>query len=111
MIFLILLIPFFIFQNFYYLKNYSRLDLPFEQRKDHKFLDLVYYWSKFLFIIWLACVLFNLQSWSLWTILVVSFIRFPLYHISKVFAKFLIKMTPLINIVLLTLFMYQYFIG
>lgn len=111
MSYLILLSPLFMWQNLFYLRNYSRLDLPFEQRKSHKFLDLVYYWIKLLFPIWLISILLTFSHWSIFVMLLLSVIRFPLYHVNKKSTKFLLKLSPIINIILLIISIYQFIIS
>ncbi len=96
----------FILSNFYYLKNYERLDKPFLLREKHSKLDYIYFVGEILFIIWILISFFSkYQAISLIFILL-RFSRYPLQFVNANISRLVWKLTPPVIIVIMSIILF-----
>jgi len=75
----------FIWTKIFLVFNKQRLDLNF-RNKDIlaiKKIDLVYYFTEFLFLVWMIIGLWSSQKWLFIFLLSSHLLKFPFYHLSK----------------------------
>jgi hypothetical protein len=92
----------FILNNIFYILNYRRLDKPFKERDKSSFLDLVYYFNRVLFIIWLILIFFT--PFKIYSIIICLLIllRIPIHLLNKNISTLIFRLTPLTIISILT---------
>ena len=73
----------FLFINVYYIINYQRLDEPLRLRDFSKKLDLLYYFLKVVFIIWVLSGSFCGFSPIYNFMISVIFLRIPMFYLGK----------------------------
>lgn len=93
---------FFIWSNLYYILNYKKIDKPFFEREDNSKLDLIYYIANILFPIWIIIGLFTKFKFLLLLIILMFFVRFPLHKVNKKTSLIIFKLSPIINIILIS---------
>ena len=99
----------FIFMNVYYIFKHNELDKRFEERDLMKLskLDLVYYFTRFSYWIWIIVGLFSGQSFIFWILIGLASLKFPLYHINKNIFRVYNDVYPILCIAsLITIFVY-----
>ena len=92
---------FFIWSEIYYVYNKSRLDLNF-RNKDISLitkLDLLFYFCKFSFFIWMILGIWSSQQELFILLIILNFIKFPFYHLSKRVYAIWDNILPIINII------------
>lgn len=98
-----LLSIFFIWSNIYYILNRRALDSRFDSKESVSKVQLVFYYSKLIYWIWLLIGLFTPLYTSFLILSGLSFIKFPLYHFNKKFYVYYIMILPLLNIIFMML--------
>ncbi len=93
----------FILSNFYYLKNYERLDKPFLLREKHSKLDYIYFVGEILFIVWILLSFFSEYYKISLVFILLKFSRYPLQFINKNISRLVWKLTPPIIILIMSL--------
>jgi hypothetical protein len=92
----------FILNEYYFILNKERL-LNLSIIKDLVSLtklDVIYYFLRFLFWIWLIIGLFC-GNYLLWILLLVGLIKVPIYHLNKKIYAVYNNLTPIISIIIL----------
>jgi hypothetical protein len=94
----------FAINEIYYLRNKKGLDIKFKERdiESTTRLDLIYYLLRFVSWIWIILGIFEGSSSLFLVVFVLSFIKFPLFHISLRCYYWWIYISSVIRIVLLT---------
>jgi len=94
----------FILNNIFYILNYRRLDKPFSQRDKNSILDLFFYFNKLLFVIWIIIGLIS-PMWIYFLIISsLILLRIPIHYLNKNLSTTLFRLTPIINIVVMLIF-------
>lgn len=93
----------FIWSNAYYFLNRKVLETRFEDKKNTSKVQLVYYYTKLLYWIWLSIGLFTELNTYFVILGVLSLLKFPLYHLNKKIYVYYIVMLPLLNIITMVL--------
>ena len=103
----------FIWTKIFLVFNKQRLDLNF-RNKDIlaiKKIDLVYYFTEFLFLVWMIIGLWSSQKGLFIFLLSSQLLKFPFYHLSKRLYAIWDNILPSISIIfILIIFIYKYFI-
>jgi len=91
----------FIFTEIYHVFNRNRLDLIFKKKEVEsiKKIDILFYLSKLLSILWPLIGLFSSFSGLFMMIMVINLLKFVFYHASDSTYRFYIKVLPFMNIV------------
>jgi len=95
--------------NVYYIFKHNELDKRFEERDLMKLskLDLVYYFTRFTYWIWIIVGLFSGQSFIFCVLIGLASLKFPLYHINKNIFRVYNDIYPILCIAsLITIFVY-----
>jgi hypothetical protein len=93
----------FIWTSLYYLLNWERLDKRFKDRDENSKKDLIYYITKLLFWPWLIVGCFTYFKYLYLSMILISLIRIPIFHINKRLSTIIYRITPPINIIILIL--------
>jgi hypothetical protein len=91
----------FLFINVYYIINYQRLDEPLRLRDFSKKLDLLYYFLKVVFIIWVLSGSFLGFSPIFNFMISVIFLRIPMFYLGKKIYSRYHRLVPVLHIILL----------
>jgi len=95
--------------NVYYVFKKNQLDKRFKERDIMGIskMDLVYYFTKVLYWIWIPIGLFSNQSEIFWVLFVLGFLKFPIYHLNKNIFRIYNDVYPILCIsALITIFVY-----
>jgi hypothetical protein len=91
----------FLFLNIYYILNYKRLDEPLRLRDFSRKLDLLYYFLKLVFIIWVLLGSFFGFSPIYNFMISVMVLRFPIFYLGKKLYWRYHRLVPILHIILL----------
>lgn len=91
----------FVLNNIYYILNYKRLDEPFKMRDKNSKLDLIYYFVKALYPVFLIIGFFT----DIYTYFIILssliLLRIPIHFISKRFSLVYHRLIPPFTIIAL----------
>ncbi len=75
----------FIWTEIYYVFNKKKLDDKFKNKdiRETSILDLIYYFNRFFYYVWLIAGLFSSQQDLFIFLIGLRFLSLPFYHISK----------------------------
>jgi hypothetical protein len=102
----------FIWMNFYYLSNKSKLDIRFSNRDINLVtkLDYFYYVTRFIFWVWIFIGLFTNLKYLFLIIITLGLLKFVFYHISyKLYLVWVLSL-PIINSLIIFLILFYRFI-
>jgi hypothetical protein len=100
----------FIWTKIFLVLNKQRLDLNFRSKDimSIKKIDLVYYFTEFLFFVWMIIGLWSSQSVLFMTLLSLHLLKFPFYHLSKRLYAVWDNILPSISIIfIMIIFIYS----
>lgn len=95
--------------NAYYILNNKKLDKKFQERdiQGTSKIDLLYFFTKILYWIWIPIGLFSGQSILFWILFGLGLIKFPLYHLNKRLFGIYNSVYPALSIItIITIFIY-----
>ena len=104
----------FILNEIFYFSNRKRLDLFFNKKDPSKIkkIDIFYYLIKVTSIPWPIIGLFSSFSGLFLVVIILNFLKFMLYHISKRFYDVYVDIHPILIIsVYLTILLYKFFVN
>jgi hypothetical protein len=95
----------FLVNEFYYLSNRRNLDVKYKERniEGTTVLDLIYYFTRFASWFWILLGLTTDLKLVFATILTVSIIKIPIFHISKIAYVWYLIISTFIRIALLSI--------
>ena len=100
----------FIWTKIFLVFNKQRLDLNFRNKDIMaiKKIDLVYYFTEFLFFVWMIIGLWSSQKVLFITLLSLYLLKFPFYHLSKRLYAVWDNILPSISIIfIMIIFIYS----
>ena len=100
----------FIWTKIFLVFNKQRLDLNFRNKDimSIKKIDLVYYFTEFLFLLWMIIGLWSSQKGLFLILLSSHLLKFPFYHLSKQLYAIWDNILPSISIIfILMIFVYS----
>lgn len=102
----------FIWNEIYFIFNKKSLNKKFKEKdiKGLSKLDFVYYLTKVMYWIWIGLGFFSVFSNLFIILFIVSFIKFPMYHINKKVYFIYDLIVPFASILTLGLIMISKFI-
>lgn len=95
--------------NVYYMFRKTELDKRFKERDIMGLskLDLVYYFIKVLYWVWIPIGIFTNQPELFYVLFILGFLKFPIYHLNKNLFRIYNDLYPAMSIiVLITIFVY-----
>lgn len=102
---MIILLPIliFIWMEFYYVINKVKLDQNIKNKsiETTTIVDLIYYFSRFLYFIWLVWGLFSNQYELFYTLLFLRFLNFIFYYINRKLSIIWDNILPSFSIILM----------
>lgn len=99
----------FIANNIYFISNKRKLQLRFSEKISFSKVEMLYYLFVVLFWVWVLTGLFSSMYLWFYGLMIVSVIRFPIYHISKSLYKSYEYIIPYLNVILLFSILKFYF--
>lgn len=101
----------FVLNEVYYLFNRERLDVNFKNKdiESTTKLDLVYYLTRVMYWVWIIAGLFSGLSYLFVILLVVGFIKFPLFHINRKAYIIYDTFLPMVSMLILSIILFVKF--
>lgn len=99
----------FIINNLYFIYDKPNLELRFDEKLNFNKLEIFYYLLTALFWVWILVGIFSSHYLFFYALVIISVLRFPIYHISKSLYKSYEWLIPYANIITLSLLLRMYF--
>lgn len=113
LLFFLMALPF-IFNEFYYIYNKKILDTSFNDKKRNisslTKMELMYYFLRVLYWFWLIIGIFSTFGYLFLFLIVLKFLQFPFFHISRKLFIIWDNILPIISILLMLIILFLSFI-